>query len=194
MEHRITVQGTDEVYKRTKQQMEKAEKLRKEQRTQEIKVPQSEDCKRNYILQLSLEYVGRKLKPERISPVSVAVRKQSRPKPPVSGSSKPAVVKRSGATSLSKPPPKTATTALPMHDPKPSARPSGRSTHTLKERVIHILALKPHTREQLVANLKKGNVKSGCLYCTVMYCWIHNLATKRSETAMSNLDSILEEV
>lgn len=40
MEHRLTVQGTDEVYVRTKKQMEIAEKLRKEQRTQEIKVPQ----------------------------------------------------------------------------------------------------------------------------------------------------------
>ena len=39
MEHRLTVQGTDEVYERTKQQMEIAEKLRKEQRTQEIEVP-----------------------------------------------------------------------------------------------------------------------------------------------------------
>lgn len=42
MEHRLTVQGTDEVYLRAKQQMEIAEKLRKEQRTQQIKVPQSE--------------------------------------------------------------------------------------------------------------------------------------------------------
>lgn len=43
MEHRITVQGTDEVYARTKQQMERAEKLRKEQRAQEIEVPQSKE-------------------------------------------------------------------------------------------------------------------------------------------------------
>lgn len=42
MEHRLTVQGTDEVYLRTKQQMEIAEKLRKEQRTQPIKVPQAQ--------------------------------------------------------------------------------------------------------------------------------------------------------
>ncbi len=39
-EHRLTVQGTDEVYVRTKQQVKEAEKLRKEQRTQEIQ-PQS---------------------------------------------------------------------------------------------------------------------------------------------------------
>jgi hypothetical protein len=39
MEHRLTVQGTDEVYIRTKKQMEIAEKIRKEQRAREIKVP-----------------------------------------------------------------------------------------------------------------------------------------------------------
>lgn len=43
MEHKLTVQGTDEVYVRTKEIWESAEKLRKGQRTQEIKVPQSEE-------------------------------------------------------------------------------------------------------------------------------------------------------
>ena len=43
MEHRLTVQGTDEVYVRTKQQVEIAEKLRKEQRTQEVIFTQSEE-------------------------------------------------------------------------------------------------------------------------------------------------------
>ena len=47
MEHRLTVQATDEVYAHTKKQMEIAEKLRKDQRTQEIKVPTGQST--NYI-------------------------------------------------------------------------------------------------------------------------------------------------
>ena len=40
MEHKLTVQGTDEVYVRTKEIWESAEKQRKGQRTQEIQVVQ----------------------------------------------------------------------------------------------------------------------------------------------------------
>ncbi len=42
MEHRLTVQGTEEVYARTKNQMKIVAERRKEQRPQEVKVvPQS---------------------------------------------------------------------------------------------------------------------------------------------------------
>lgn len=40
MEHKLTVQATDEVYLQTKKNWESVEKLRKEKTAQEIKVPQ----------------------------------------------------------------------------------------------------------------------------------------------------------
>ena len=54
MEHRLTVQGTDEVYARTKKQMEIAVERRKEQRAQEIQVvPQGGECKKSDLLVVS---------------------------------------------------------------------------------------------------------------------------------------------
>ena len=43
MEHKATVQATDEVYLQTKKNWESVEKLRKEKTAQEIKVPQGKD-------------------------------------------------------------------------------------------------------------------------------------------------------
>lgn len=165
MEHRLTVQGTDEVYLRTKQQMEIAEKLRKEQRTQPIKVPQPLSCCVNYayvVLLCTIMLTGRTkakaLQPlERISPVPPTVRKPNRPKPPPPSYSKSTAVPGNKGPVLlqdktSYPPqPKLLVTSS---DPK--LKSSSRSTYTLKERVIHMLALMPHTREQIVNRLKKG--------------------------------------
>lgn len=73
-------------------------------------------------------------------------------------------------------------------DTKPKS--AGRSTYSLKDRVIHMLALKPHTREHVVAKLKKGNHVTRPREILTYPI----IATKRSETAMSNIDSILQEV
>lgn len=41
------------------------------------------------------------------------------------------------------------------------SKPASR-THSLKDRVIYMLALKPHTREHIVARLKKGMLSGLC--------------------------------
>lgn len=117
---------------------------------------------------------------ERVSPVPAAFRKHTRPKP-VPGSSK-----ASKASSLLHPKPTPAQTKTTTQPSKPSSR----STYSLKDRVIYILALKPQARETIVAQLKKGISDMH----EELYKSMHTLATKRSETAMSNLDSILQEV
>ena len=169
MEHKITVQGTNEVYERTKQQMEIAEKLRKEQRTQEIKVPQGMDRGSSFMYFISVQYnnIGRNkhktFQPvtERVSPVPIS-RKPCRPKVPVSGFSK--LLVKSGSSAMaksqhSKSKTAAATAGALSYDSKPNiAKQIGRNTHRLKDRVIHMLALRPQTREQIVAKLKKGKI------------------------------------
>ena len=164
MEHRITVQGTDEVYARTKQQMERAEKLRKEQRAQEIEVPQSKEQSLDdqaYLI-FFLKLGHNKLKPfqtaERVSPVPSAFRKPNRPKVPPSKST---AINKSTASFSAKPhypPPKSSVSAHPSADSKASSKQSSRSTYSLKDRVIHMLALKPHSRDHIVTKLKKGRM------------------------------------
>jgi RNA polymerase II elongation factor ELL len=53
-------------------------------------------------------------------------------------------------------------------------RKSSKAPHTLKERIIHLLAVKPQRRCDIINRLKKE--------------------TKRGETAMSKTDSLLQEV
>lgn len=84
---------------------------------------------------------------ERISPVPF--RKPNRPKPPPPSCSKSTITKAGLLQAYTQPKPSTTS------DSKP--KPSSRSTHSLKDRVIHMLALKPHTREHIVNKLKKGN-------------------------------------
>lgn len=103
-----------------------------------------------------------KIKPfqsvERVSPVPAAFRKPTRPKPPPPSSSKSGMASKASGLHQSKPlltQPKT--TAVPItSDPKPKS--TSRSTHSLKDRIIHMLALKPYSREQIVSKLKKGEV------------------------------------
>lgn len=103
---------------------------------------------------------------ERVSPVPATFRKPNRPKLPPPSLSK-STGNKAGLLQV-KPhyaPPKPTAAS----DTKP--KPSSRSTHSLKDRVIHMLALKPHTRENIVNKLKKGEqplillTKVSCLYC-----------------------------
>ena len=112
----------------------------------------------------SIFYLGRSkakalLQPvERVNPVPAAFRKQTRPKALIAGSSKSAAA-TGKATSLLQPKAthvQTKSMVQPASNESKVAKSSGRNTYSLKDRVIHMLALKPHTREQIVAGLKKG--------------------------------------
>lgn len=156
MEHRLTVQGTNEVYVRTKQQMEIAEKLRKEQRTLQID-PQGESGMNillvqywNFLLSLGRPKVKNLQPAERVSPVPAAIRKPNRPKPPPPSFSKSAANRPGFLQNKPQYPQVTS-------DSKRS-KSSSRNTHSLKDRVIHMLALKPHSREHIVTKLKKGEI------------------------------------
>lgn len=102
---------------------------------------------------------------ERVSPVPAAFRKPNRPKPPPPSFSKSAGNK-AGLLQI-KPqftPPKLFTTS----DSKP--KPNSRSKHSLKDRVIHMLALKPHTRQHIVNKLKKGKQIASSVHIHILTC------------------------
>ena len=119
----------------------------------------------SFTLSCDCSTVGRsssKAKPfqsiDRISPVPAALRKPNRPKPPPPSTSKPpstAKISRLPLTKSHSTQPRVATTTTSSVDSKPKS--TGRSTHSLKDRIIYMLALKPLPREQIVTKLKKGN-------------------------------------
>lgn len=93
---------------------------------------------------------------ERISPVPPTVRKPNRPKPPPPSYSKSTAVPGNKGPILLQD--KIAQPKL-LATSDSKLKSSSRSTYTLKERVIHMLALMPHTREQIVNRLKKGKYR-----------------------------------
>lgn len=133
LQHRLTVQGTDDVYIQTKDRMKKAEQERQGQKAQEIKLPSNKG--RSKASRFAQSSSSAKASSSKVKPVALPALKQPLAKYP------------SG---------------------------SARSPRTLKERILHLLALKPQKRPDIVARLKKD--------------------TKRSESTMTNLDGILQEV
>ena len=95
---------------------------------------------------------------DRVSPVPAAFRKHTRPKAPVPGSSKAAA--NSKVAVVPKPTPTLVKSVVPPANTEPkTAKSSSRNIYSLKDRVIYMLALKPHTREHIVTKLKKGKKK-----------------------------------
>ncbi len=121
---------------------------------------------------------------EKVNPMTaVTMRKRNRSRAPVTGSSKlssvvtsrpvsqnksavlqPAANRVSSSvtgatttpTSITLSTTSSSTPATPPLQTTAQSRVGGRSTYSLKQRVIHILAIKPQNRESMVTKLKKG--------------------------------------